>query len=54
MHEQADRWMDKRTCAHANTHARTHREKRHGRAVAHFIRVRMRHSVGQPSLLHRS
>lgn len=43
-----------RTNSHTTAHAHTRTNKRHGRAVAHFRRVRMRSSVSQPSLLHGS
>lgn len=50
MHKQKDRWMDKLAYNHTHAHTYTHTKKRHGRAVAHFIRVRMRCSVSQPSM----
>lgn len=50
--ERTDIREDKLTYDCTLAHTRTN--KRHGRAVAHFRRVRMRSSVSQPSLLHGS
>lgn len=49
---RTDIWVDKLAYKHTYTLTPTHTHKRHGRAAAHFRKVRMRSSGSQPSLLH--